>query len=75
MTWEDYDQVAGWPAEGTRVHQDSTILFDAPKWRAERDKQEARTKRYKQNHRDRYLAYQRYYNEHIRPAKRAGRAA
>ena len=26
MRWEDYDQIQGWPAEGTRVYADTTRI-------------------------------------------------
>lgn len=54
----------GWPAEATRVLVDSSRIFPAPRYLAERLKEEARAQRYRRGpSRQRYLASQRRQNE------------
>lgn len=59
----DFSDEVGFPAEPTRVYSATERLFPAPRFMAERLKEEARAQRYRKGpNRQRYLASQRRQN-------------
>lgn len=60
----------GFPARATRVYADATVLIERPKYGAEREKRTTIVERSRTRQRSKVLAYQRWYNEQVRPNKR-----